>query len=148
MRIDPADALSTYVMGSVVLGRVVDLSSRQADVELYPDVVVPLSVEQVTDNPLDALTDLMSIGETLAARVIESGIAPTSSWRLGILDVDDDDDALPAPALLLGGPPWLVLPATGLPTAPATGPDVAREIVVPRKSTLRLSCPQPARPRH
>ncbi|ACV07229.1 DUF4200 domain-containing protein [Kytococcus sedentarius] len=107
------------VPGEVVLARVAEVSDATMELEPAPGVTVAVGLAQVTGNELDRLRDLVSPGEVLAARVVAdasgdgAGAAAagedgtSSALGLSLLDVDDDEAVVPAPALLPGGPPWL-----------------------------------------
>ncbi|HNO39852.1 MAG TPA: hypothetical protein PKL71_05515, partial [Marmoricola sp.] len=102
-------ALADYVVGDVVLTRVAMVRKRKAELVLYPKtdaepVTVAVLQEEVTLNPFDDLRDLMTVGEVIPARVVATG----PDWKLVLNDVDDEEEIVPAPSLLLGGPPWLV----------------------------------------
>jgi hypothetical protein len=104
-----AQALSGYAIGDVILASVQAVQADSAEVMLYPKtldpaVVVSIGIADVTTNPFDDLRTLMSVGEVVSARVTATG--PT--WALSMSDVDDDEPVVAAPALLPGGPPWLV----------------------------------------
>ena len=99
----PGDALAGYAEGDAVLARVVAVAQDLAVLELYPDVQVEVGTAQVTGNPVDDLTDLMTPDEVVVAHVLS-----TDPWGLSLLDVDDDERPRTPPALLEGGPPWLV----------------------------------------
>ena len=102
----PEECLNEYAEGDVVLAEVTETSDEGATLRLYPEVSVPITRDDVTSNELDLVSSLMSPGEVLPVRVI----AKNPQWRLSLLDVDDDEEARPAPSLLRGGPPWLVPP--------------------------------------
>lgn len=108
----PDVALSSYAPGDVVLVQVESVESDEAFVFLHPLVVVRLSREVVTSNPVDDMTDLLSAGEVLTARVAATG----PEWRLSVLDIDDDEEPVVACALFRGGPPWL-MPREDVPVA-------------------------------
>jgi hypothetical protein len=100
----PSDeALAHYSVGDVVLVDVIEANRDAVDVLLYPGVPVQVPADEVTDNPLDDVTDLVAVGEHVPARV--TGRDP---WSLRMADVDDDEPVLPAPAVIDGGPPWLI----------------------------------------
>lgn len=99
-----AQALEQYDEGDVVLVKVLEVSSKQATVELFPGVRVVIEVGQITGNRFDAADDLMSIGEIVRARVTRTG----PRWSLIMSDVDDDEVEVAAPPLLAGGPPLYV----------------------------------------
>lgn len=116
-------ALEGYQPGRVVMARVSSVAVDAATLELFPGVVAEVERSDVTSNPLDSLDDLMTVGEVLPARVTKN----SPEWRLSLLDVDDDEEPLPAASVFAGGPPWLVETATAEMTAeaaPAPAPDV------------------------
>lgn len=107
MMLVPAPDAARYEPGDVVLGRVEEVRPDVVHIALHPGVVVPVPKHRVTSNPLDAMTELFSPGETVVARV---------AWRdeerpaLRLDDIDDDEAPLPAPPVLVDGPPWLTVP--------------------------------------
>lgn len=105
----PGDALADYAVGTIVLCRVVELDDIAAKVELYPGARTGLSATEVTGNPRDRLTTLMSVGEVLPVRVSARGGHDGRGWRLSTLDVEDSEEILASPSLLPDGPPWLVM---------------------------------------
>lgn len=116
----PGEALAGYPVGAVVLGRVVKVDTISACVELYPGVRPEMSPKEVTGNPLDRLTTLMSVGEVLSVRVTARGGHDGRGWHLSMLDVEDSEEPLASPSLLPGGPPWLVPAEEDLETALAS----------------------------
>ncbi|HQR27960.1 MAG TPA: hypothetical protein PLP61_13050 [Nocardioides sp.] len=114
--LDPAAQLAAYALGEVVLAEVHQVEAGRARLRLHPRVTVEVSRAAVTSNDLDDLRSLMSPGEVVRARV--TGLGP--DWRLSLLDVDDDEVARPAPALLPDGPPWLVETEPGWLAEPAS----------------------------
>jgi len=140
----PGDALAGYEVGSVVLGRVVGLDDIAARVELYPGACTGLSANEVTGNPLDRLTTLMSVGEVLPVRVIARGGHNGQGWRLSTLDVEDSEAILPSPSLLPDGPPWLVRAESGPDLAPVP-PGTERVEQTGRLEPSRVDAP-PASP--
>lgn len=120
-RLEPDVALSSYAAGDVVLVQVESVEADRASVFLHPLVTVDVTHTAVTSNPLDDLSDLLTPGEVLPARVLATG----GEWHLSLLDIDDDEEPVAAAALFAGGPPWLVaaIPADVSETAaPATSP--------------------------
>lgn len=107
MIIPVSERAAGYRAGDLVLVEVQWVEDDRAVVRLCPAVDVVVSKAQVTSNHLDRVRDLMSQGEVLRARVV--GTDP--DWHLTMLDVDDDETPVTAPALLRGGPPWLTLVA-------------------------------------
>lgn len=107
MVLAPQDALSAYALGEVVLTEVGEVEETSAELFLHPLVPVQIGRDEVTGNDLDDLRTLLTRGEVVAARVTALG----PDWRLSLLDVDDDDEPVPAASLLRGGPPWLLPPS-------------------------------------
>ncbi|MFZ2481912.1 MAG: hypothetical protein WAZ15_09330 [Propioniciclava sp.] len=149
-------ALSVYDVGNVVWARVVKVRPAAAELMLFPAsrgaaVVVSVRREDVTGNPWDTLDLLLTVGEVVAARVV----APGPAWALTLIDVEDDEEVLPAPALLPGGPPWLVEDAdedtepepVPAPVRPQAPPPVAAEpSVAPAPLTQPRPTPKPGPP--
>jgi hypothetical protein len=120
-RLEPDVALSSYAAGDVVLVQVESVESDRASVFLHPLVTVDVTHAAVTSNQLDDLSDLLTPGEVLPARVLTT----CGEWQLSLLDIDDDEEPVAAAALFAGGPPWLVTatPAdVAEPAALATAP--------------------------
>lgn len=117
MLLSPEECLDHYRVGDVVLAEVAAAQPERATLRLHPRVPVVVGRESVSSNELDLVSSLMSPGEVLAARVVRTG----PDWALSLLDVDDDEEPLPAPSLLRGGPPWLV-PRVVEPEVPAELP--------------------------
>ncbi|HWS59182.1 MAG TPA: hypothetical protein VN257_11625, partial [Actinotalea sp.] len=134
-------AVAHYRPGDVVLASVRDLRPDVVHLALHPDVVVPVPRDRVTGNPSDSLTALFTRGETVLARVAWLD-GPRPALRLD--DIDDDEAPVTAPALLTGGPPWLVPPALpGLPTG-ETGPDATSAATAPWTADLAAPPAPPA----
>lgn len=113
--------LGGYAVGQVVLADVTAVAPATVHLRLVPGLEVVVPRDDVTGNPADELTDLFTVGEVVLARVVS-----TAPWRLRLDDVDDDSDSddapVPAPSLLDGGPPWLVLPDLSRPAPPRSLP--------------------------
>lgn len=104
----PGDALVDYVVGTVVLGRVVEVDDVAAVVELYPGMHTGITAREVTGNPDDRLTTLLSVDEVLPVRVTSRGGPNGRGWRLSTVDVEGFEEVLASPSVLPDGPPWLV----------------------------------------
>ncbi|WP_425864612.1 hypothetical protein [Arthrobacter sp. TWP1-1] len=98
-----ASPVTVYKHGNVALARVKSVCPTHATVYLWPNSDFRIGVERISSNDLDSAEDLLTEGEVVRVRVLyEHGAV-----RLSMLDVDDDEPAVPAPPLLRGGPPWL-----------------------------------------
>lgn len=127
----PGSPVTVYRPGDVALARVKSARASYAVVTLWPDADFRIGIGSISSNGLDAAEDLLTEGEVVRVRVLyENGAV-----MLSMLDVDDDDPHVPAPALVAGGPPWLDpdrpyasifappagTPAAGMPAGPAGG---------------------------
>ncbi|HEY4752096.1 MAG TPA: S1 RNA-binding domain-containing protein, partial [Candidatus Limnocylindrales bacterium] len=129
-----------YRDGTVVLAEVVEVSDDVLTVRLVPGVEAAIPRSAVTTNELDHLSDLFSQSDVVAAHLSRhDGVV-----GLSLFDVDDGEEPLAAPALLAGGPPWLVLPP--LPTVIQVQ-DVAAPAVIDEPPTPVVEpAPAPAPP--
>ncbi|WP_186759000.1 hypothetical protein [Arthrobacter alpinus] len=99
----PGSPVTVYSDGDVALARVRTATSNHARVTLWPGAEFRIGVERISSNELDCAEDLLTEGEVVRVRVLyENGTVV-----LSMLDVDDDEPWVPAPALTAGGPPWL-----------------------------------------
>jgi len=145
-----------YRAGDVVLVRVRDAERDAVTVELAPRVVCRVPRDLVTGNDLDHLDDLFSPGEVVLAHAV----AVPGGLAVRLDDVDDGEDVpVTAPALLPGGPPWLVPPederaapvtdvdeaaveeATDEPAAVEPDPEVVPEPAVPESAPTASPSP-------
>lgn len=102
----PEAALAAYRVGDTVACRVAAVGARTAEVELYPGVVLPLPRDLIVEPGRSiALSELVAAGEIVLARV--SATPADGGWALSMLDVEPDDEPVPAPGLLDGGPAWI-----------------------------------------
>jgi len=101
--LDAEQVLAAYGHGDLVLAEVIAVRLAEAVLRLHPDTKTVVPRDAVTGNDKDDLRMLMTPGEVVRARVLRG--AP--GWRLSLLDVEDDEEPVPAVALLPGGPPWL-----------------------------------------
>jgi hypothetical protein len=103
-----SQALSGYEGRHDRPGEVESVSYDRATLALFPGVTVELEHDSITDNPRDNIEDLLTLGEVVTAHLASILESPTPGVTLR-LDIVDDDDPAPAPALLDGGQPWLAL---------------------------------------
>lgn len=95
--------IKVYAHGDVALARVTAVCPSHATVQLWPGNEFRICADSISSNDLDSVEDLLTVDEVVRVRVLyENGAV-----HLSMLDVDDDEPAVPAPCLLLGGPPWL-----------------------------------------
>ncbi|MFQ4147650.1 hypothetical protein AAGW05_02965 [Arthrobacter sp. LAPM80] len=116
--------VTVYKSGDVALARVKSVQPSHAVAILWPGSDFRIGVERISSNDLDSAEDLLTEGEVVRVRVLyENGAV-----LLSMLDVDDDEPAVPAPPLLRGGPPWLVFerPYASLFTAGTPAPAPAQ----------------------
>ncbi|MFT3969103.1 MAG: hypothetical protein QM695_02205 [Micropruina sp.] len=104
MRRTADEALSSYHAGETILGRVTEIAKDGCTVELFPGFQQPVAASDITDDTID-LRWMMSVGEVLP---VWFGGHDDGDWLLSIRDAGELTDAVPAPSLLTGGPPWLV----------------------------------------
>ncbi len=114
MRQAPDAAIGHYAPGDTILARVTALTADSCTIELFPRLEHTLSGADVTDEPAD-LRDLLSTGEVLP---VWFGGQENGEWLLSLRDADPDQ-VTPAPTILTGGPPWLLLTPAAPDAAPA-----------------------------
>lgn len=101
----PADeALGRYQPGDTILARVATVTMDACTVEVFPGFERTIAASEVTDDDVD-LRWMMSVGEVLP---VWFGGHQDGDWLLSIREAGDVTDAVRAPSLLAGGPPWLV----------------------------------------
>ncbi len=92
-----------YRPGDLVLALAEQVCANSAKLTLYPGSSWTVERARISSNPLDGVDSLVTEGEVVVARFLHDNGAVV----LSLLDVDDDADVVPAPALLTGGTPWL-----------------------------------------
>lgn len=128
---DWTDALS-YQVGDVVVARVGEVAAGVAIAELFPRMQVRVSVDQVLlePGPRVDLREWLTVGETVAARVVSTG-PDVGDWQVSLVDVDADQCPVAAAALLPGGPAWLDPPVAQREVEPeAVEPEVVEQAAV------------------
>jgi hypothetical protein len=131
---EPADALSAYVGGAQVLGRVTGVQKDTIAVELFPGVRANLGPVAAAGRPDADLRMYFSVGDVLVVKVLEAGDGEGRRWRLSSARADSAGEVLDAPSLLPDGPAWLVLP----PPAPESD-DVEELLADEAESELAFS---------
>jgi hypothetical protein len=104
MRVPTNEALSGYCIGDTVLARVDGVARDGCTVALAPGVISRIPARLMSEETADPRT-LVGVGDVIPVVVL--GIGP---WVLSLLDALEPADAVAAPALLRGGPPWLIPP--------------------------------------
>ena len=104
MRRPTDEAISRYRPGDTILVRVAEVAKGACTVEVFPGFLRTIAASEVADDGVD-LRWMMSVGEVLP---VWFGGHEDGDWLLSIRDAADVTDAVPAPSLLTGGPPWLV----------------------------------------
>ena len=121
MRRDPEEALAAYQPGDTVLTRITAVRRDGCTVELFPGVTQDISADNLVRDDTD-VRQLMVEGEVLRLWFADRY---DGEWVLSLLEAAPEDEVVPAPALLRGGPPWLVLPALTTPPAPLLAEQVS-----------------------
>ncbi|GHD03426.1 hypothetical protein [Zhihengliuella salsuginis] len=96
--------MDVYSYGDVVLALVKKVRDDYAYLEPLPGDGIRVSRNDVTSNEHDSLTDMLTVGEVVPARLISK----KGKQRLCLHDVGDDDPIHACPSLIAGGAPWLV----------------------------------------
>ncbi|WP_125611213.1 hypothetical protein [Specibacter cremeus] len=129
---------AVYRDGQLALARVVAVRPAEARLQFWPGTEFTIGIGQISSNELDSAQDLLTEGEVVCVRVqyVAGEVA------LSMLDVDDDEPVVPAPALVPGGPPWLALdrPYASLFAPAARRPDPAPVLsAAERKTALQTT---------
>ncbi|MFD0867295.1 hypothetical protein ACFQ06_15960, partial [Tessaracoccus lubricantis] len=123
MRRSAVDALSGYRDGDTVLARVVGVDGGGCDVELFPGEVRRVGAEDIAEDGA-TVADLVAAGDVVA---LWFGEPEAGQWLLSMLDAADPAEAVPAPSVLDGGPPWLVTVDKAEPAGDDEAPEGAEE---------------------
>lgn len=88
----------------VTLALVQQVGAQAATLVLHPKVAFTLIRADISPNPRDTVTSLLSEGDVVAVRVLHQ---PAGGIRLRMSDVDDDEPIVPPLSLVDHGPAWL-----------------------------------------
>lgn len=105
----------TYQWNSLVLCLVEEATSEAAKLAVLPGQTITIPLADISSNPMDQVDDLVTPGQVVAARLWQQCGRP----KLSLIDVDDDEEPVPAPVLIAGGTPWLILGRDLLPPTTA-----------------------------
>ena len=119
MKRDAVEALDAYHVGDTILVRVASVSAESCVVELFPGQTATVSAQDVTETEVPDLSVLVSKDEVLPVYIVYYD-ASVKEWLLSLSNAADAEDAVAAPSVLMGGPPWLV---------PTPAPQAAEEEV-------------------
>ncbi|WP_413248671.1 hypothetical protein [Sinomonas flava] len=92
-----------YQSGEQVLAFVVEVRPEKARLRLWPGKEWTVGLDAVTSNPLDGMDMLLNEGDVVVTRFSRV----SGAVRLSVIDADEEEPVVAAPALILGGPPWL-----------------------------------------
>ncbi len=110
MRRAAGDALAGVAPGDTILVRVETVASGSCVVEPFPGRRHTVTADNVVDDGSD-LRSVLSEGEVVPALLVEVERAGApgrpDEWLLSVAEAADPADAVPAPSILEGGPPWL-----------------------------------------
>lgn len=106
MRRPADDALAGYRPGQTVLVRVAEVEAGSCRVELFPGFLCSIPADYAAEDLTD-LRELVTAGDVLPAWFGGRDEA-TGEWLLSLREAEDAVDAVSAPSILDGGPPWLV----------------------------------------
>lgn len=124
MRRRPEEALNSYRAGDIVLVRVTSVNAQACQVASFPGRTHTITAADLVGESAD-LRGLVTEGEVMAALLVE--VDPEGEWLLSVAEADETVDPVPAPSILVGGPPWLLPPDTSANEAPVLPPTVVEE---------------------
>ncbi|WP_167043507.1 hypothetical protein [Salinibacterium sp. ZJ454] len=105
IRPDAKQLLEHYPHGAVTLALVLAVERQTGTLSVHPSLPIEVTRRDVSSNPFDRVDLLLAPGDVVPVRVIRDQQGRTC---LRLSDVDDDEEVLPALALVPGGEPWLV----------------------------------------
>lgn len=105
LRVAPEDAIKPYQEGQTILVRVMKVTDSHCTVALFPGAEADIAAEYICEPDL-LLSDIVSEGQVLPAYIV-SHEKETGEWLLSVSEADTHN-IQPAPALLKGGPSWLL----------------------------------------
>lgn len=98
------EVLSEYEVGQIVPVFVSKVSPRSAKCYLFPGVSIKVSLEEITGNPLDSVTDFLDRGDVVGMRLYSR---PDGAIGLRMDDIDDDELCREALPIASNGKPWI-----------------------------------------
>lgn len=105
LRVAPEDAIRSYQEGQTILVRVTKVTDSHCAAVLFPGIEADIAAADICESDL-LLSDIVNEGQVLPALIV-SHDKETGEWLLSVSQADDHD-IQPAPALLKGGPSWLL----------------------------------------
>lgn len=120
-RLQSPACLAAYATGDNVLARVDVVTAEATELALLPTFRVRMSAADVAATGGTDLRRLFTVGETVVVCVNRHGGTDPKAWSVSPADVDRTELApVPAVAVLIDGPPWLIPPKDEPAPAPAT----------------------------
>jgi hypothetical protein len=98
------ELVAHFGINSVTLGLVRETTRKSAVVALHPNLTFEVLKKEITGNELDVVSDYLRIGQVYPFRLYRN---PQGHIRLRCDDIEDDEELIPAVALIPGGLPWL-----------------------------------------
>jgi hypothetical protein len=94
-----------YGYGNLALVLIKEVERKKGLATLYPGIDLPFTLEEISGNDRDLVTDFLEPGQVVAMRIYRDAQGRT---RLKMNDIDDDEIAVEALSVVAGGPPWLL----------------------------------------
>jgi hypothetical protein len=136
-----------YGYGNLALVLVKEAERKKGIVTIYPGIDVQFTLEEISGNERDLVTDFLEPGQVVAMRLYRD---PQGRTRLKMNDIDDDEVPVQAVPVIAGGSAWLV-PERDIPIEETSAPVAIQipevELVAPTEETQvvtsSIPIPQP-----
>jgi len=94
-----------YGHNNLVLVLIKQTERKKGLASIYPGIDVEFTLNEISGNELDLVTDFLEPGQVVAMRIYKD---PQGRTRLKMNDIDDDEEAVEAVSVVEGGQPWLL----------------------------------------
>jgi len=134
-----------YGYGNLALVLIKEVDRKKGIATIFPGLDVPFSLEEISGNERDLVTDFLEPGQVVAMRLYLDAQGRT---RLKMNDIDDEEIPVDAAPAISGGPPWLEvdrdipIEESSAP-APVEVPDVELVAPVEELEPIGSSAPTP-----
>jgi hypothetical protein len=118
---------TTYGFGNLVLVLIKKTERKKGIAAIYPGIEVEFSLDEISGNDRDLVTDFMEPGQVVAMRLYRD---PQGRTRLKMNDIDDDEIAVGSVPVVPNGNPWL-LPDRDVPIEEEQTPPEQKTIQIP-----------------